>query len=183
MVTLSDSKDKRHEIYKYEVQRDKDDPYILRFTDIKVVEAGESLGIKTFIIMPPPVIGLGTGFFKTRSDQIPLLVKNAISEGQAELIKPGNSELGSVHVTDLALLIEAVVKQVILDPSLPSGKQGYFFASTGHIKWSRVVEAIAKVGHKLELLRSDKVILIELSTATKLYKRDEVYTERLLASS
>ncbi|KAI9152189.1 Glyoxylase B2 [Paramyrothecium foliicola] len=183
LVTFSDNQDKQSEIYEYESQREKDDPYIQRTTDTKVVETGESLGIKTFTIMAPPVIGLGTGFFKNRSEQIPLLVNNAIKEGQAEWIKPGTSTSGVVHVTDLGLLIEAVVKQVILEPSLPSGKQGYFFASTGYIEWREVAEAIAKVGHKLGLFKTDKAVLIDLSAAAKFCDGDEVHAERILASS
>ncbi|CAG9956693.1 unnamed protein product [Clonostachys rosea f. rosea IK726] len=176
--------DKKGGIYEYEVEREKELSYTQRSTDVEVVRAGERLGVKTFTIMPPPVIGRGTGFFKTRSQQIPMLINNALQQGQAEYIEPGTSALGYVHVTDLATLFEAVVNQVILEPSLPSGKQGYFFASAGHLEWREIAGAIAKVGHRLGLLKNDQAVPVDLSTAAvKFWEGDEIHTERLLASS
>lgn len=176
--------DKDEGIYDYEVEREALRAYEQRTTDIKVVEASEAASIRAYIIMPPPVYGRGSGHFKKSSQQIPLLIENALKAGRAEYIAPGTSSLGHVHVADLARLIEVVLVRAIQDPQLPYGRDGYFFAATGRHRWMDVANSIASIGHELGVFESPEATPIPLSSAAvKFWEGDEAHTERILASS
>ncbi|KAL6414297.1 putative nad dependent epimerase dehydratase family protein [Ilyonectria robusta] len=171
-------------IFEYELEREALRKYSQRTTDVTVVETGERLSIRTYIIMPPLVWGRGTGYFNTGSQQIPMLIRNAISAGRSEYVAPGTSALGHVHVLDLATLFEAVIARAVVDPSLPAGRKGYFFAGTGRHSWKEVADRIAGVGVKLHVLKDAEATPINLTdAAAKFWNGDEIHTERIQASS
>lgn len=171
-------------IFEYELEREALRKYTQRTTDVTVVETGERLSIRTYIVMPPLVWGRGTGYFNTGSQQIPMLIRNAISAGRSEYVAPGTSTLGHVHVLDLATLFEAVIAQVVVDPSLPAGRKGYFFAATGRHSWKEVADRIAEVGYNLHVLKDAEAAPINLTdAAAKFWNGDEIHTERIQASS
>lgn len=171
-------------IYEYEVKRENISPYAQRTTDVTVVSMGESLGIRTYIIMPPLVYGQGTGLFNQRSQQIPMLIRNALQSGRAEYIAPGTASIGHVHVEDLAALFVAVIVEALAKPELASGRNGYFFAGTGRHSWVEVAQYIATDGYALGALESANAAPIDLTAAAaKFWEGDEIHTERILASS
>lgn len=134
--------------------------------------------------MAPLVYGRGTGYFKKASQQIPLMIGNTIKAGRSEYIAPGTATVGHVHVIDLARLFETVLSRSLIDPELPAGRNGFFFANTGRHTWAEVAEAIAKAGHALGKLKSDEAAGIDLpDAATKFWGGDERHTEYILASS
>lgn len=134
--------------------------------------------------MAPLVYGRGTGYFKKGSQQIPLMIGNTIKAGRSEYITPGTATVGHVHVTDLASLFETVLARSLSDPSLPAGKNGFFFANTGKHTWGEVAKAIAKAGHTLGKLKWDEAVGIDLpDAATKFWGGDQRHTEYILASS
>ncbi|KAJ4262932.1 hypothetical protein NW762_006545 [Fusarium torreyae] len=179
--TFSDNEDG---IYEYEVEREASDPYRQRTSDVTVVETGEKLGVRTYIIMPPLVWGTGTGLFHRVSHQIPELIQNAAQSKQLEYISPGTSTLGHVHVTDLAALFKTVLINAIKNPSLPAGRKGFFFANTGSHAWLEVAQRLAKAGNELGHLKSPVPVGVSLTEiAAKLYDGDEVQAERVHASS
>lgn len=132
--------------------------------------------------MPPLIWGQGTGYFNRVSQQIPMLIRNALRAGRVEYVAPGSSTLGHVHVCDLASLIETVLVRALSDPSLPAGKRGYFFAETGRHSWKEVASRIAKVGHEMGVFESSEAVPITLADAAiTLWNGDELHTERILA--
>ncbi|KAM0548037.1 hypothetical protein ACHAPJ_010095 [Fusarium lateritium] len=176
--------DNEEGIYEYEIEREVTEPYGQRTADVTVVETGEKLGVRTYIIMPPLVWGTGTGHFHRISHQIPELIQNATQSKKLEYISPGTSTLGHVHVTDLAALFKTVLVNAVKDSSLPAGKKGYFFANTGRHTWLEVAQRLAKAGHELGHLESPEPVGVSLPrVAAKLYNGDEVQAERVHASS
>lgn len=171
-------------IFEYELDLEALRKYSQRTTDVSVVEAGEWLSIRTYIVMPPLVWGRGTGYFNTSSQQIPMLIRNAVAVGRSEYVAPGTSAVGHVHVLDLATLFEAVVARAVVDRVLPSGRKGYFFAGTGRHSWKEVADRIAEVGYKLHVLKDAEAVPINLTdAAAKFWNGDEIHTERIQASS
>lgn len=112
------------------------------------------------------------------------MIENTIKAGRSEYVTPGTATIGHVHVTDLASLFETVLSRSLADPSLPAGKNGFFFANIGEHTWGEVAESIAKAGHTLGKLKSDEAVGIDLpDAATKFFGGDQRHTEYLLASS
>lgn len=176
--------DKSPGIYEYELERETERPYPQRSTNVKVVQTGEETGIKTYFVMPPLIYGRGTGIFNQRSEQIPVLVRNALKMGQSEYVSPGHSTIGHVHAEDVATLFEAVLVCAMSDPSLPSGRNGYYFAATGQHTWLQVADMIASEGYKLGLLHSDHAVPISVSEAAqKLSNGNEADVEYSYGSS
>ncbi|KAH7204856.1 uncharacterized protein BKA55DRAFT_722999 [Fusarium redolens] len=147
--------DNEEGIYEYEVEREVSEPYGQRTADVTVVQTGDKFG--------------GA---ERRSIQ------------PAGVHPPGTSTLGHVHVTDLAALFKVVLINAIINPSLPAGRRGYFFANTGCHSWLEVARRLAKAGHALGHFKSPGSVGVSLTEiAAKLYNGDEVKAERVHASS
>lgn len=159
-------------------------PYVQRTLDVKVVEAGEEHGVRTYLVLPPLIYGGGTGLFNRASQVIPFLSHNAIEAGKAEYILPGTSRYGYIHVEDLAGLFVAVVARAVEDPRLAAGRRGYFFSETGKFTWVELTEAIARAGHSLGALSSPDPTPVDFGDPEiKPWGVDDAMTERIFASS
>ncbi|KAI8650178.1 putative nad dependent epimerase dehydratase family protein [Fusarium sp. Ph1] len=181
LITFSD---KEEGIYEYEVKREVDDPYEQRTADVATVEAGEQLNVRTYIVMPPVVWGAGTGYFHRFSKQVPQLITNALKVGQVQYPAPDTSAVGRVHVTDLASLFEAILTRAIVDPYLPSGRRGFFFAETGRQTWLEVAEKIIAVGNDLGYLESLESVGLSLQHAADTWFNGQTaLVERIFCST
>ncbi|SPO05467.1 related to NAD dependent epimerase/dehydratase family protein [Cephalotrichum gorgonifer] len=176
--------DKDEGLYEYEVAREEELSYVQRALDVRVVRAGEELGVRTYLVVPPHVYGRGTGYFNRASQIIPFMAKNALQAGKVEYILPGTSRYGYVHVEDLATLFEVTIARALEDPGLAARRRGYFFANTGEYTWFELAEAITRAGHELGALSSAEPAPVELgSPGVKPWGVDDAMTERVFASS
>ncbi|OTB06213.1 hypothetical protein M426DRAFT_319281 [Hypoxylon sp. CI-4A] len=172
------------DIYDYEQQRETLEPYAQRTTDVTVVSTGEKLDVKTYIVMAPQVYGQGTGKFNQGSQQLPLLVRNAIQTRRSEFVSPGTGGLGSVEVQDLARLFEITLAKTLRGADLPSGRKGYYFANTASATWIETADVIGKIGHALGVLESSVPRSITLEEAARRFHGGDVsLTEHVLAAS
>lgn len=132
--------DARDDIYASERIREALRPYLQRTTELGVIDEGLRLGVKTLVIMPPLVFGVGTGLHNRISVQIPVYVEAALQYGKGVVVGEGKGELDHVHVRDLASLYEIVVVDIIKThgANLPQGKKGIMFASNGRHNWEEV---------------------------------------------
>ncbi|KAH8890160.1 NAD dependent epimerase/dehydratase family protein [Thozetella sp. PMI_491] len=150
--------DKDEELYAWERHREDVDPYPQRTTDVTVFETGEAAGIKTYIVMPPTIYGIGSGFFKRISIQIDCIMRAAHRDGYTSVIGSGDGQWGHVHIEDLVLFYELLLGRLLEgDDSVPCNKRGLFFNVTGHHTWREVSERIAREGKKLGYLPTDEV--------------------------
>ncbi|KPM43221.1 hypothetical protein AK830_g3314 [Neonectria ditissima] len=179
--TFSDQSD---DLYEYEKQRESHDTYPQRATDIAVVELGIKAAVKTYIVQPPLIYGRGSGFFNKQSQQIPTLIRNAVKNGYAGYVGDGTSNIGNVHVADVARLFEQLVASILAGQSPPAGRQGFYFANTGTQTWIETVAHIGTVGFELGVLKDAKARSISLQQAAEqIFNGDEDLTENVFASS
>ncbi|KAL8371166.1 hypothetical protein RB595_001149 [Gaeumannomyces hyphopodioides] len=173
--------DKTDDIFAYERGRQAKDVYDQRTTDLAVLEAGEATGVKTYIIMPPTIYGIGTGAFNRLSIQVLAIMRAARRDGFTTLIRGArDQEWGHVNVTDLALLYELILARAIesgggaattttttssSSSPPPSGAKGLYFAVTGHHSWGEVADRVAREGRRLGYVASDKVRELPLDEA------------------
>jgi len=137
--------------------------------DLAVVE-GQDKGINTMIIIPPTIIGIGKGL-KQQSIQVPQLISAALlrKEPQAGLLGTGANHWCFVHVLDLAVAYELILRSALKltpdgleDPAAPTagfGKDGVHFAAAGEFSHKQLADAIGATLHKLapELVRTAQV--------------------------
>lgn len=129
--------------------------------DLEVLKA-QDVGVKTLIVIPCTIVGLGSGLNKL-SVQVPGLVTAALrrSEGaQAGTVGAGANEWPYIHVLDLAeayviLLSKALSIDLEGNPvaefqaSLTYGREGVFYPAAGHYTHKDLAALIATTLHRL----------------------------------
>lgn len=138
----------------------------------KLVLGSSSDSVKTAIISPPTIYGLGRGPGNKKSRQVYKLVEITLQQGQAPIIGKGLTEWDDVHVNDLAdlfvLLTEAAVaNKPELDVEL-WGKKGYFLAENGHHVWGELSRLVGETAFKKGYIKEKDVKSLDPDEAWKL---------------
>ncbi|KAL7904488.1 NAD dependent epimerase/dehydratase family protein [Trichoderma velutinum] len=174
----------KEDIFSYEKYRESITQYDQRTSDITVVETGLEVGVKTYIIMPPLIYGQGSGLFNTLSIQIPLLIRQAIKSGRAEIIGPGDQVWDHVHISDLTELYTIFIHRILTTQPLTSGPRGIYFAGSGEHSWYQLATGIANAGVSLGVLESAQVQHLQLEdAATKWLGGNQTVAELGFAST
>ncbi len=100
-----------------------------------LVLAGMNVGIKTAVICPSLIYGVGTGL-NPHSVQIPFLASNAQERGAVEIVGKGLNVWSNVHIEDVASLY-----QLVLDKG-PGG--AFYFAENGEASYTDLAQALAQ---------------------------------------
>ncbi|KAJ5167023.1 uncharacterized protein N7482_005804 [Penicillium canariense] len=103
------------------------DSFLLRKTDVAVIEHAEAQGVTSFIVVPSLVYGKGSGEWNKLSVVLPLYVKASIS-AKAVYKFPENPRVSGVHISDLTALYGLIVEHILRGETVPSGREGYYFA-------------------------------------------------------
>jgi len=118
----------------------------------KIVLATNSSAVKTLIVAPPTIYGVGNGPVNTRSQQVPSLADFALKKGFAPIIAPGATEWDNVHIHDLGRAFVSFVEatQDSAKSSNPEilGPRAYYFLRGGVHRWGDVATKIAEEAHK-----------------------------------
>ncbi|THV74565.1 hypothetical protein D6D28_02461 [Aureobasidium pullulans] len=106
--------------------------------------------VKTALIFPPIIYGLGCGQGNKRSIQIPTLCNAAIKQHESIFVGRGEARWGNVHVADLSGLIGKLT-EAGLDSDSPEhlwNENGIYFPATGEITWKSIAGHIAQAAGK-----------------------------------
>ncbi len=180
LVDLSIYSDDAHNIYEYEKGRG---PYGQRDTDVAVVEAGEELGVPTYIIVPPTIYGRGSGPFSNISQQVPFLIRESMKQQQAVVVGSGEGIWNHVHILDLAPLYTLILDGIFSNSQdIPHGRKGFFFAESGEHTWLEVSQGIANSGFAQGMFTTKSVKSLSLADAAPIIGGNEDLVEIVLAS-
>jgi nucleoside-diphosphate-sugar epimerase len=102
--------------------------------DLRVL-AGVKDGIKTAVICPSLIYGIGTGL-NSHSVQIPFLASNAREKGAVEIVGKGLNVWGNVHIEDVASLYQLVLEKG------PGGV--FYFVENGEASYADVGQVLAQ---------------------------------------
>ena len=138
-----------------------------RNVDLFIINAAEANPLlKTVIVIPPTIYGIGRGPFNHTSIQLPALIRAALKRRKAEMIGPGEATWDSVHIADLVDGFILLLDQLLAaygpeakpstkpSPYLTTGRQGYYFAENGRHSWRQLTEKIGEVLHKKGIANS-----------------------------
>ena len=127
--------------------------------------------VKTAIVCPPTIYGIGRGPGNQRSQQVPELTKCTLERKEGIQIDAGQSKWTNVHIFDLSELYLRLVEAAADGGGKATwGKEGYYFADNGngdHI-WKETAHSIARVAHKQDFIPSTKVAIISAEDADQL---------------
>ena len=146
-----------------------------RNVDKIVIDAGDSM-VKTAVVCPPTIYGVGRGPGNQRSDQVPDMVKYTLERKQAFHVGAGENFGPNVSIRDLSSLYIKLVEAAAAENggNATWNREGYYFAENGEHVWGQVSKAIAKAGFQQGLLSSDEVVPINEREADELMNRGAV---------
>lgn len=132
-----------------------DESHIHRDVEAAVVAAAAQHNVKTAIISPPMIHGVGNGPVKKRSIQVPILIENILKRGKAFQILEGENIWNSIHIDDVSTAVIALVEETLKGPDskvawLPGG---YYFVEDA--------EFVCLTGSILNLAPTDKASAME----------------------
>lgn len=105
-----------------------------RDIDLRVL-AGAKDGIKTAVICPSLIYGVGTGL-NPHSVQIPFLASNARENGAVEIVGKGLNVWANVHIEDVASLYQLVLEKG------PGGT--FYFVENGEASYADLGQTLAQ---------------------------------------
>lgn len=149
-----------------------------RNVDKIILAADDSGSVRTAIVCPPTIYGLGRGVGNTRSQQLYELSRMTIQSGKGMRVGKGLNEQTHVHIHDLSDLYVLLVDEAAVGGGKATwGKTGYYFCSRGpqvsnilpfisslkiltwrvHLQiWGEVGKLVAKAAYQQGLIASDK---------------------------
>ncbi|CAF1039333.1 unnamed protein product [Rotaria magnacalcarata] len=125
--------------------------------------------LKTVIVLPPLIYGIGAGLFNRTSVQLPCLIRAAMKRHKTEMIGQGQATWNNVHVADLSDAYIILFNQLLatygpaaeadveVTPYLTTGREGYYFAENGKHSWQQLSEKIGEVLYKKGIVKSPEV--------------------------
>ncbi|KAI0158851.1 NAD dependent epimerase/dehydratase family protein [Pestalotiopsis sp. NC0098] len=164
--------DVEDDVYGYEKHREGLRHYPQRGTELGVVDSGLELGVRTVVMMPPLIYGVGTGLFNRVSIQMPVYIRAVLELGHGVVIGDGAGEINHVHVEDLAELYRIVVLDILEKDgaNTPTGKKGIVFSANGIHSWMEVARGIAEACHGAGRISDPGVRSIRLEDAGEYLK-------------
>lgn len=130
----------------------------------------ESSLIHTAIVCPPCIYGEGRGPDKTRSIQVPEMIRCTLERKKGFQVGQGRNRWRNVHVRDLSsvylLLVEEATKPD--GGNATWGLEGYYFAESGQHYWGDIAQAIATETCKLGLVPSSEIDRLSIDEVEEL---------------
>jgi len=117
-------------------------------TNVSVLEYAESLGVKSYVVVPPMVYGRGEGFGNKISIQFVALVRLGKSLGQLWQIGNKSDTWPFVHLLDVTDLYLYLIRGIVTPSSSASPSSGssapggIYFAENGSYNWNTLSLAI-----------------------------------------
>lgn len=145
-----------------------------RKVDQVIIEA-DCPKVRTAIICPPTIYGVGRGPINQRGHQINELARCTLEKRKGIQVESGKSRWRNVHVHDLSKcylkLLEAAAQG---GGNATWGREGYYFTENGEHAWGEMAQVVAKEAHKQRFIPSDDVSIVSAGEADKLTPRGGV---------
>ncbi|CAF1519015.1 unnamed protein product [Didymodactylos carnosus] len=146
------------------------DEQLHRNVDLFVINAADANPLlKSVIILPPLIYGIGKGPFNRTSIQLPILIRAALKRAKAEVLGPGEATWDNVHIDDLVDAYIILLDQLLAaygpdakvnekpSPYLTTGREGYYFSESGRHTWRQLAEKLGEVLYKKGIAKSPEV--------------------------
>ncbi|OKL61987.1 hypothetical protein UA08_02549 [Talaromyces atroroseus] len=157
----------------YELQRTADGPQPFlntgARTNAEVIDIAESYGVRSYIFVPCIVYGRGEGFGNPISIQTVAIVRAAKRMQRMYTVDDSSASWPVCHLSDNTALFLDILR-AILSGQIPNyGKNGFYLAASGSVKWHDLFGAMAKtlvkrgVIHDESLTQADDAALEQMA--------------------
>ncbi|KAF2794396.1 NAD(P)-binding protein [Melanomma pulvis-pyrius CBS 109.77] len=148
----------------FDLEKEAADSFPVRQTDVAIIEHAQSREVTSFLVFPTLVYGRGKGEWNKLSVQLPAYVRASISDKVVHKFAD-NTRVSAIHISDLTAFYRQLVKKILRKETLPSGKEGYYFALAHDFNWLEALDQMAVSLKSRGLLDSSK---------TQIWPSDEV---------
>ena len=153
------------------------DAALHRNVDKIVLEAAKAYPdrVKTAIVCPPTIYGIGRGPDSQRSIQLPELCRLSLQDGQSFMVNQGLAYWGHVHIQDLSALYLKLVEAAVATDSASKGSseaqiwgpEAYYFCEGGEHIWGEVSQLVADEGKRSGYFETSDVKSVTAEEAEK----------------
>lgn len=122
--------------------------YPQRTNDIMVRTLGEAWGVNTYLVMPPHIIGQGTGLFNKGSVAVPSIIRGSLKAGYVPYLKDAKDcHWSAIHIHDLGRAYVTLAEAVLAgsEEVVGKGKDGYFFVEAYTLRMGALAEELAEI--------------------------------------
>jgi len=141
----------------------------------KIIIAADGTNVRTAIVCPPTIYGVGRGPGNGRGHQLYELARCTLEKKSGLMIGSGYTYWTNVHVYDMSnvylRLVEAAAKG---GGKATWGKEGYYFTENGEHVWGEVSEKVAATAHQQGFISSDDVVAISGQEANQMTRAGEL---------
>lgn len=114
--------------------------------------------VRTAIVCPPTIYGVGRGPDNQTSDQWPRMAEQVLRRGKGFMIGEGTNRWTHIHVHDLSNLYVKLVEEAMKKGGEATwDDKGYYFTESGEYVWGEMATKIAREAKKQGLIKSDEV--------------------------
>lgn len=137
---------------------------------IVLAAAGCSGGqVKTAIVCPPTIYGVGRGPDNQTSDQWPKMAEVALKRGKGFCVGEGKNRWTYIHVHDLSELYLRLVEEALKNGGEASWDEtGYYFSENGEYVWGKMAKKIAREAKKQGFIDTEEIDQLSKEEADKL---------------
>ena len=119
-----------------------------RLVDKIVIEA-DSPGLRTAIVSPPTIYGVGRGPVNRRGHQLYELARCTLERKKGLQVGAGKAYWTNIHVHDMSKCYLGLVRAALQKSEEATwGEQGYYFTENGEHVWGDTSSKVAKVSHQ-----------------------------------
>ncbi len=141
-----------------------------RKVDKLVIEA-DNIDLKTAIVCPPTIYGVGRGPGNQRGHQVYELARCTLEKGHGIQVGAGKTFWPNVHVYDMSKCYLKLLALALSDSSVPAwGKQGYYFTENGEHVWGEIAKSVASKAVKQGFINTADVEAVSADEANQLTK-------------
>ena len=114
--------------------------------------------VRTAIVCPPTIYGIGRGPDNQRSQQLYELAKHTLKLKQGFQVGAGKAYWTQVHVADLSKCYLKLVEAAVAGGGDATwNEKGYYFTENGEFAWGDISKLVAAAAHEQGFIPSDEV--------------------------
>lgn len=112
----------------------------------KLILGADGPSLRTAIVCPPTIYGLGRGPGNRRGHQLNELARCTLERREGFMVGKGKTRWCNVHLYDLSKCYVSLVQAALKGGGDASwGKEGYYFTENGEHVWGDISKLVAKV--------------------------------------
>lgn len=148
-----------------------------RDVDEVIIKTGKDMptSVRTAIVCPPTIYGLGRGPVGKRSIQVPIMADAVLKRGKGFMVGGGENIWHQVHVHDLSnvylLLGEAAAEG---GGRATWNDKGYYLAENGPFAWGDICRALAQEAFDKGYIKTPEVESLESEQTTEILRMGRV---------